>query len=266
MPKTPSLRFDSNLHFQFALCHRFFLPQPTILPHTLCVCRHHPTIDSHAAHLLTGCTGPGNKSHAIHSAIQTSLSQLFNWCGLKTKLEETGLSSTHQHRRPDITVYKGIIDSDDKILDVSVTSTLPGSRLSAPAPVLSRAQASQAGRSAEAARKRKEQSYARGFPNYNNRFVPLIFETNGFLDATLRTYLDKVLHYGSALHNLSFNVLQNYPYKWISVSLHNQFADTAIHRFSNLIQSHPSPHIQRTFSDACLLDNIAVERMLSTIA
>jgi hypothetical protein len=255
-PKNDAFIFN-NKDFTTALCLRLHITIPMLSNAQACNCRTKPFIDPTGHHLVTGCNEFGLRQ-AHHSAIERTLLQLFQYCGLIVKAEEQNCFYSpiyNDQKRPDISIFNAHLIGYEKkvILDLSVASPLNGAANGTLQP-LSRSAAN----SFHAANIRTNQKFSKykTLANNNNLiFIPLIFETSGAIHPLGEKFLKKVAKVGADLNYIPYHIFYNYIMKTLSCAFHRSISSNLNMRISQiLIPNATSNFMVATVDDPIGLD------------
>jgi hypothetical protein len=218
MPKTADFTI-SNKDFHCMLSYRYLLPQAGIPYGTRCTCARRPTLDARGHHAITGCKSGGGRQNT-HDSLKRCLSAAFKYAGAQCREEEVGVfraAYPECNKVPDITLYPGTLFPCVAVMDVSVTCPLPGAELTN-AQELTRALAGQQGRAANARIAKKNGKYQVIARNNHMDFLPIIFESTGYMDGVVTGLIDRVAEYASETRCIPKEVIYKYWVKRLSVT------------------------------------------------
>lgn len=219
IPKTSELLF-SNDEYQSALFYRYQLPQPIIPDGARCTCANRPQLDKEGHHAITGCKCGGGRQNT-HDMLKHKVTSMLRYACVRSREEEIGIfraTDPGTSKRPDITVEMGTIYTQHAILDVSVTCPLPGAAATG-APGLSSAQAGVQGRAAAAAVQKKVGKYGALATGNQLGFIPLVFESPGYMHDYACAFFDKVAEYASKVKLIPKAAIYNFWVTQLSVTL-----------------------------------------------
>ena len=234
-PKNTYLQL-SNKQMNVALRHRYFLPQPCILPNTKCTCSGRPIVDRFGHHYIQGCGMHGFRTRS-HDLLSLQLTQLLRYFGMDCRREESGrftdIDPNNRHR-PDITVYNPPmgdqafpIKTSPAVIDVSVTSAIKGAGKANLMPP-SEAACMVPGNQAEARVREKINKYKQLDPNSTLHFVPFVLESSGLLHKTAREFLQLGARKAAEVLMIPYENLYSYAVKCISVTFQRCVANNII--------------------------------------
>jgi hypothetical protein len=235
IPKSQNNTFTDD-EFRVALYYRYMLPQPLIPEGTRCTCARRPLLDRLGHHAITGCKCGGGRQNT-HDLIKHGFSALFSSNGIRGREEEHDCfraTDPDCGKRPDLTVESGPLYAQRAILDIAVTCPLPGASAEGAAG-LSRAQASIQGRAADQAVQRKVSKY-RALATANQlHFIPLIFESPGYVHEYTCAFTAKVAEYASKVKLIPQEAIYKYWMTRFSVILQKGLATALVRRVSAAI-------------------------------
>ena len=205
LPRNPHFAF-SPFEFTAAMCFRLHLNQPSITPGRVCDCARHKPIDRTGFHSTTGC----NKSGAwtrTHDALCLHITQFAKYNGIRTQLEENNCfidMDRDNRQRPDISILPGHINHIKTILDISHVATLKPNANPPPTRPLPR------GHAANIAHKGKLQKYRNIMANCNLEFLPIIFESSGYIHPAALHLFMRLCKTAAETRRISQSILYNY--------------------------------------------------------
>jgi len=188
-PKTNDYKFTGE-EFRTQLHHRLFLQQPSYTHDSKCTCKNTPRLDPLGHHIASGCSKDGTL-HKAHDTIKYIFKDMCNYAGLMTRLEEQRCFQTafaDNNQRPDLSIFNFPKSKKKVIIDIALAHPVPilGNK------VLSRNQAEQPYRAANAKFAAKERKYFNVADANNLEFLPIIFETTGKMHPKTTTFFDTV--------------------------------------------------------------------------
>jgi hypothetical protein len=219
IPKSPDTTFTDE-EYRMALHYRYMLPQPIIPDGTRCTCATRPTLDRLGHHAMTGCKCGGGRQNT-HDLVKHVITYACRYALVRTREEEIGLFRTTDpgtSKRPDITVESGPLYSQHAILDVAVTCPIPGGAGGNPVG-LNRAQAGVQGRAAALTVQRKVGKYGALATGNQLHFIPMVFESTGYVHDLACAFMDKVADYAEQVKLVPKAAVYKYWMTRISVVL-----------------------------------------------
>jgi len=209
-----------NFAFQSVLCYRLFMNQPNTVEGVRCKCtKYMPMADRKGHHYTTSCKY-GSGKFDTHNGLCREISNFLKSSGVQTKLEERGCfagTDPITQLRPDISIPEGQLDHKKIILDVTVTC---------PMHAATKGQALQTGHHAQNAYIAKMNKYNELAEQNNLKFLPIVFETTGYMHEDAVKFLrgvagmdDKKKDYATIAH-------YNYMMTSISVTLQKGLANS----------------------------------------
>jgi len=219
-----------------------YLPTINFSNGSRCVCKERPSLDPYGHHLASGCFigGHGNNTH--YNLVR-EVNSILHYGGHATKKEEKHLFvetlldhplSEEKQRglRTDISVlnYNGF--GNKLCLDVTVTATLRY-HVNGSARELSIPEASQIGKQADIAYKKKMDKYDAICKANRLGFLPIVFESNGFLHRKSVDFLHKVAENCAVDKGIPTEAIFNYFLKGLSFSLQKSIAHSIQHKLSS---------------------------------
>jgi hypothetical protein len=229
LPKTADLTM-TNQEFRSALYYRNLLPQPVIQDGIRCNCANRPTLDVLGHHAITGCKCGGGRQNT-HDSVKHTTSAMLRYAGMRSREEQIGIFQMALpacNKRADITVDRGPLSAQDTVLDISVTCPLPGAAGNGAAG-LDRHAAGIKGRAANLASQRKIGKYGNIAAANQLNFVPIIFESPGYVHDLACAMYDRIAAQASAIKIIPKEVIYKYWMKRISVTLQKALV-TALYR------------------------------------
>ena len=172
-------------------------------------------LDSRGHHLASVCSY-GGKRIATHDGMKYEFNNILRYCGLHTKMEERGAFQEldpNNNMRPDISVFNPTFTTAPKqLLDIAVTGTLTGFNTNGH-------QLQNIGSSAQHMYNNKINHYAPHVIPNRFSFLPIIFESSGYMHADVKDLLLKVATLASDIKRIPKQVLYKYFLKRLSLCL-----------------------------------------------
>ena len=232
----------NSMPFRICLRHRMFLPTINLAHGAKCVCKDHPVLDPYGHHLASGCFIGGYGSNTHYSLVR-EFNNILHYGGLATRKEEKNifvdtipnhaLSDDKQRGlRTDISVldYNGF--GNKLCLDVTVTSTMKYHNNGAPQDIPA-ADINRIGKQAEIAYQKKMAKYDDLCKINRFGFLPIVFESNGFLHAEAINFLHQIANNCAADKGIPTDAIFNYFLKGLSFSLQKSIANAIQYKLTS---------------------------------
>jgi hypothetical protein len=224
LPKTPETTL-TDPEFESVFNYRYLLTQSIIPNGTRCICTNRPSLDLLGHHAMTGCKCGGGRQNT-HDMIKHMVTRMCRYACVKSIEEEIGIfraTDPGTSKRPDVTVERGPLHPLHIIIDVTVTCPLPGAAGTG-APGLSRAQAGVQGRAAEKASQGKITKYGALAAGNQLLFIPLVFESTGYVHPDACEFFAKVAEYASKVKLIPKAAIYKFWMTQFSVTLQKALA------------------------------------------
>ena len=214
-----------------------------------CVCKDHPVLDPYGHHLASGCFIGGHGSNTHYSLVR-EMNNILHYGGFATKKEEKNifvdtlpnhiLSDDKQRGlRTDISVldYNGF--GNKLCIDVTVTSTLKYHNNGAPQEIPA-ADIDRIGKQADIAYQKKMAKYDELCKLNRFGFLPIVFESNGFLHNDSITFLHQIANNCAADKGIPTDAIFNYFLKGLSFSLQKSIAHAIQFKLTSKCANNPA--------------------------
>jgi hypothetical protein len=248
LPTYEKFRMNS-IPFRICLRHRMFLPTINFAHGSKCVCKDHPVLDPYGHHLASGCFIGGHGSNTHYSLVR-EINNILHYGGFATKKEEKNifvdtipnhvLSDDKQRGlRTDISVldYNGF--GNKLCIDVTVTSTLKYHNNGAPQEIPV-ADIDRIGKQADIAYQKKMAKYDELCKLNRFGFLPIVFESNGYLHNDSITFLHQIANNCAADKGIPTDAIFNYFLKGLSFSLQKSIAHAIQFKLTSKCANNPA--------------------------
>ena len=237
----------SSIPYRICLRYRMYLPTINFAHGSKCICKEHPVLDPYGHHLASGCFIGGHGSNTHYSLVR-EINNILHYGGHATKKEEKNifvdtipnyvLSDDKQRGlRTDISVldYNGF--GNKLCIDVTVTATLKYHNNGA-SQVIPAADIDRIGKQADIAYQKKIAKYDELCKLNRFGFLPVVFESNGFLHAESVTFLHQLANNCAADKGIPTDAIFNYFLKGLSFSLQKSIATSIQFKLSQRCTSN----------------------------
>jgi hypothetical protein len=248
LPTYEKFRMNS-IAYRICLRHRMYLPTINFAHGSKCVCKDHPVLDPYGHHLASGCFIGGHGSNTHYSLVR-EMNNILHYGGFATKKEEKNifvdtlpnhiLSDDKQRGlRTDISVldYNGF--GNKLCIDVTVTSTLKYHNNGAPQEIPA-ADIDRIGKQADIAYQKKMAKYDELCKLNRFGFLPIVFESNGFLHNDSITFLHQIANNCAADKGIPTDAIFNYFLKGLSFSLQKSIAHAIQFKLTSKCANNPA--------------------------
>jgi hypothetical protein len=230
------------------------MDQKRIIPGSVCNCstqRQRVTLDLKGHHVASGCRLDGVRQ-ATHDGVKYEIAGIINYSGGRTKIEERGCfaaTDPSSQMRPDISVRNPPDGGSELLLDVCVTSPLPGvgnGNLSNSS--LNLTAAVDVGRAARTKFNNKNIKYKAIAEANQLTFLPIIFESTGRLHPESLQFFKDLAKYAEEEEKRinDKTVLFAYMMNRISCALQKNIARSIIRRLA-VVNSHRDRDVARSY-------------------
>ena len=174
VPRREELRMQPA-HFQAALCHRYYLDQPSIPTNLRCTCKRGAVIDGKGVHIQQFCAMEGMRSET-HDSVARTIADIMRGAGCLVRTEHRVCPDNG--RKSDCSTNQNPMSPEPLHVDVKVTGVHPETGQ------MSNANALRQGRAAEAGFNSKVNDYYGNLPTTDNNFqlLPFSIENHGYID------------------------------------------------------------------------------------
>ena len=228
--------------YRICLRYRMYLPTINFSNGSRCICKERPVLDPYGHHLASGCFIGGHGSNTHYNLVR-EVNNILHYGGHATKKEEKHLfvdtlpdhplsDDKQRGLRPDISVlnYNGF--GNKLCLDVTVTASLRYHVNGTPRE-LSIPESAQIGKQADIAFKKKMDKYDPICKANRLGFLPIVFESNGFLHRKSVDFFHQVAENCAVDKGISTEIIFNYFLKGLSFSLQKSIAHSIQFKLSN---------------------------------
>ena len=228
--------------YRICLRYRMYLPTVNFSNGSHCICKERPVLDAYGHHLASGCFIGGHGSNTHYNLVR-EVNNILHYGGHATKKEEKHLfvdtlpdhplsDDKQRGLRPDISVlnYNGF--GNKLCLDVTVTASLRYHVNGTPRE-LSIPESNQIGKQADIAFKKKMEKYDAICKANRLGFLPIVFESNGFLHRKSVDFFHQVAENCAVDKGISTEIIFNYFLKGLSFSLQKSIAHSIQFKLSN---------------------------------
>jgi hypothetical protein len=232
----------TSIPYRICLRYRMFLPTVNFSNGSRCICKERPALDPYGHHLASGCFIGGHGSNTHYNLVR-EVNSILHYGGHATKKEEKHLFvdtvpehplSEEKQRglRPDISVFNYNGFGNKLCLDVTITATLKYHVNGLPRD-LSIPESTQIGKQADIAYKKKMDKYDEVCKANRLGFLPIVFESNGFLHRKSVDFFHQVAENCAVDKGIPTEAIFNYFLKGLSFSLQKSIAHSIQFKLSN---------------------------------
>lgn len=232
LPTNSQLKMSSKAYSR-AIRYRYQLIVEDLLAGRRCVCTQRPVLDIGGNHLAHGCNVKGCNNRT-HDGLKHTMKGIISSGGSWTTLEERNLFAGSD-KRPDITIYNHNGGGQRLLLDTSCTTTMHVNRAGE---INLPNNAVNIGQAAQAMFTKKNRDYLTLCNDNGFGFLPIVFETNGFMHEAVCKLLQDTSKRASEISSIPAGTLYNYYLKLLSVSLQKGLADSITTKLSHVIRGN----------------------------
>ena len=227
--------YMSNEEFKTACLFRLGLPLPSISTTLRCDCSKSPYIGIYGEHFH--CCPKGSSRIQKHNLVLQTVANLCSSANIQISLEPKNLFPTNiKAIKPDLLLRSPNLSPSgaekDITLDVSITHPATPSNISSQKSDLIE------GSSADRTFSSKNSKFREIASKYDFNFIPIIFETYGYVHPTSLLFLNAIITKSASFHEVPRNIMKTYWIKRLSTALQIGQARHLISRTQTCIEAY----------------------------